>query len=91
MERLLAFDDLPQEALRDYYMRYVVVPAVSNHGEECTHCRLLDRTVECNVHATSMDGARLYEESCLQCVLLLVDRVLDVDPSHTITVEVSEE
>lgn len=91
MERLLTFDDLPQEPLRDYFMRYVVVPAVSNHGEPCTNCQLLHRTVECNIHATSMEGGRLYEESCLPCALMLVDRVLDVDTAFTITVEVAEE
>lgn len=90
MEITLKFAETGRVPLRDYYLRYVVVHSVVNHGEECTHCGLLGQTVECNIHATDMSGQPLYEESCLRCALAVVDRHLDVDPSFTITVEVSD-
>lgn len=90
MEKLLKFPDIGRVPLRDYYLRYAVVQEVDNAGTPCTHCQLIGNDVEVNIHATDMDGNPLYEESCLQCVLMLVDRVLDVDPSFTITVESSD-
>jgi hypothetical protein len=91
VEHRLKFPDLSPGHLREYFVRYAVYESVSNQGEQCTHCQVTAQTVECNVHATDMDGRPLYEESCLGCVPLLVDRVLDVDPSFTITVEMAEQ
>lgn len=88
MEKLLKFPDTGRVPLRDYYLRYVVVETVTGQGDVCEHCQLIGQKVECDIYATDMDGQALHEESCLACVLTLVDRVLDVDPSHTITVEV---
>lgn len=94
MERLLNGGHPEQrqgESLRGYSLRVAIYPEVINQGEPCAHCGLIGRTVEANIHATDMNGRPLYEESCSRCVLAVLDRVLDVDPSHTVIVEVSEQ
>ena len=88
MEKTLKFPDIGRVPLRDYYLRYAVVQEVDNAGTPCVHCQTIGNDVEVNVHATDTDGHQLYEESCLGCVLSLVDRFLDVDPSFTVTLEV---
>lgn len=88
MEKLLKFPDTGRVPVRDYYLRYAVVQEVDNAGSPCTHCQTIGNDVEANIHATDTDGKPLYEESCLCCVLSLVDRFMDVDPAFTVTVEV---
>ena len=91
MEKTLKFPDIGRLPMRDYYLRYAVQYEVTNHGEPCEHCSTDGQTVQCNIHATDMSGQPLYAESCLSCALRVLDRELDVDPSFTVTVEVSDE
>lgn len=91
MQRTLTFVNLPGTPLRDYYLRFRVEETVQGVGEECSHCGVIGNTIACNIHAVDLDGRRVYDESCLSCALTVLDRVLDVDPAHTITLEVSHQ
>lgn len=80
----------PGEPLRQYAIRLAAYPEVVNQGEPCTHCQIIGNTVEVNIHATDMNGHPLYEESCSACTVPLLDRGMDVDPSHIVILEVAQ-
>jgi hypothetical protein len=74
-----------QDSLREYTIRYRVVPMVDGQGEPCTFCQLL--TIQANVYARLMNGDEAYEQTCLSCVLPVLDGHLDTDPSYIVTIE----
>ena len=77
-----------RDPIREYLIRYVLVSEVDGEGEECEHCDSVPSfPIGCNIHATSLDGGDEYTQSCINCVLSVVDQVLDTDPAHVVTIE----
>lgn len=75
-----------RQPIRDYLVRYVLVSDVDGRGETCEHCNLTP--VTCNIYATPNDpGSDGYAQSCAPCALFVVDRTLDTDPAHVVTIE----
>lgn len=72
-------------ALREYVMRYRIVPSVDGQGDTCEHCQ--EDTVQANVYVRLMSGYDEMERTCTACVLPVIDGHLDTDPSYIVTVE----
>lgn len=77
--------DSRQESVREYTIRYRIVPSIDNRGEPCTYCQT--RTVQANVYVRLMDGDQDVADTCTGCILPVLDGHLDTDPSYIVTVE----
>jgi hypothetical protein len=74
-----------QESVREYTIRYRIVPSVDNQGETCAYCQR--RTVNANVYVRLMNGDVEVADTCTGCILPVLDGHLDTDPSYIVTVE----
>jgi len=74
-------------AVRDYLIRYAVVPEVDNEGQQCEKCELKGARVECNLYAYDFEGTELHADCCSECVFPMIDEVWDTDPARIVLVE----
>lgn len=75
--------------LREYSLKLAIVDRVDNQGEVCGYCTT--NLITTNISATVNTESGRTEESawstCTPCTVYSIDKVEDVDPAHTITIE----
>lgn len=75
------------QILREYDVQLHVHDHVTNNDSQCQHCQRIEHTVAAVIHATDFDGNPLYAETCLACVIPVIDRHLDIDPDRPVIIE----
>jgi hypothetical protein len=74
----------------DYQLvMYVVDELTCASTDHCPHCVLEDSRVQANIWLPLGDGTHAFEESCLPCLIPVLDSGPWIDRTQPITVEVA--
>ena len=80
-------------ATTKYNLDVQIVDHVDNEGEPCTHCQLVDATVQVQAYLPVGEVGELeaetWAESCTGCMFRVIDSTPYLDTDRTIVVEVS--
>lgn len=95
MTRLITNDQIRRlldnsARLRSYTVRFHLVATVDNHGTQCEYCGEANARVEANVYCTDWNGDTHCADTCLRCVVYVVDGHVDTNPNQPVTVEITQ-
>jgi hypothetical protein len=76
--------------LRSYRVQFHIVPGVDNQGTQCEYCGDTDALVAANVYCTAFGGDTHCADTCLACIVYVVDGHVDTDPNHPVTIEIAQ-
>lgn len=76
--------------LRSYSVRVNIVPTVDNQGAQCEYCGDVNAMIATNVYVTDWDSDTHCADTCLACVVYVIDGHIDTNPSQPVTIEIAQ-
>ena len=82
--------DTGRDILRTYSVTVNLVLRVDNQGAQCEYCGNAGARVKANVYVTEWNGDTQCADTCLGCLVNVVDGHFDTNPELPVTVEIAQ-